>query len=116
MIRGIHHFSIIASSEESIDFYKQLGFVEEQRIKRSYDTVVLMDGYGIGLEVFLDPKHPKREKPEPLGVRRLAFRVDRIEEAAGELGLESVEIMTDWNGKRYVVVRDPDENSVQLCE
>ena len=116
MIKGIHHFSIIASSEECIDFYKKLGFIEERRIKRSYDTVVLMEGYGIGLEVFLDPNHPARENPEPLGLRRLALRVDRIEETAEELGLERVEIMTDWNGKRYVVVKDPDENSVQLCE
>lgn len=116
MITGIHHFSTIASSEESIDFYKKLGFTEERRIKRSYDTVVLLSGYGIGLDLFIDPKHPAREKPEPLGLRQLALRVDGIEETVGDFGLESMKIMTDWNGKRYVVVRDPDGNLVQLCE
>ena len=116
MITGIHHFSIIASSEESIDFYKKLGFAEERRIKRSYDTVVLMSGYGIGLEVFIDPKHPTRETPEPLGLRKLALRVDRIEEVTSEFGLETSEVQTDWNGKRYVVVIDPDGDAVQLCE
>ena len=40
---GIHHFSIIASSEASVEFYKQLGYQERNRIKRDYDTVVLMD-------------------------------------------------------------------------
>lgn len=116
MITGIHHFSIIASSEKSIDFYVSLGFKEERRITRSYDTVVLMSGFGFGLEIFIDPKHPGRETPEPLGLRSLSLRVDRIEETIRGLGLDSVEIMTDWNRKRYVIIKDPDGNAVQLCE
>ena len=60
MITGVHHFSIIASSEESVGFYEKLGFRENKRIERTYDTVVLMSGYGIGLEVFIDPSHPGR--------------------------------------------------------
>ena len=116
MITGIHHFSIIASSEKSIDFYVSLGFKEERRITRSYDIVVLLSGFGIGLEIFIDRKHPGRGNPEPLGLRSLSLRVDRLEETTRELGLESVEINTDWNGKRYVVVKDPDGNAVQLCE
>ena len=116
MITGIHHFSIIASSEKSIDFYVSLGFKEERRITRSYDIVVLLSGFGIGLEIFIDPKHPRRGNPEPLGLRSLSLRVDRFEETIRELGLDSVEINTDWNGKRYVVVKDPDGNAGQLCE
>ena len=116
MITGIHHFSIIASSEESIDFYVSLGFKEERRIARPYDTVVLMNGYGVGLEIFIDTKHPGRENPEPLGLRSLCLRVDRLENELERLNAESMEINTDWNGKRYVVVKDPDGNAVQLCE
>ena len=116
MITGIHHFSIIASSEASADFYKKLGFIEDRRIKRSYDTVVLMAGYGVGLEVFIDPRHPVRENREPLGLRNLSLRVDDVVKTAEDLGLERVEIMNDWNGRKYVVVRDPDGNAVQLCE
>lgn len=116
MILGIHHFSLIASSEEVVQFYKKLGFEEEQRIERDYDTVVLMRGYGLGLEIFIDPKHPKRKGMEPLGLRQLSFRVDRIEETMKSLGIETEEILTDWNGKRYVVLMDPDGNKVQLCE
>lgn len=116
MITGIHHFSIIVSSEKSIDFYISLGFREERRITRTYDTVVLLNGYGIGLEVFLDPKHPGKGNPEPLGLRSLSLQVDRLEETARELGLEIIEVHTDWNGKRYAVVKDPDGNAVQLCE
>ena len=116
MILRIHHFSIIASSEESVKFYEKLGFREERRIERSYDTVVLMEGYGIGLEIFIDPSHPVREKPEPLGLRNISLRVDNVEKTVRDLGLNSVEIMTDWNGKRYCVISDPNGSIVQLCE
>ena len=112
MITGIHHFSIIASSEKCIYFYKKIGFVEEKRINRSYDTVVMMSGYGVGLEIFVDPSHPARQNPEPLGLRYFALKVDDVE----DLGFEDDEIMADWNGKRYVIIRDPDGNTVQLCE
>ena len=116
MITGIHHFSIIASSEKSIDFYVSLGFKEERRIARPYDTVVLLNGFGIGLEIFIDPKHPGRGNPEPLGLRSLSLRVDRLENELERLKAENTEIMTDWNGKRYVIIKDPDGNAVQLCE
>ena len=61
MITGVHHFSLIASSEASIDFYSSLGFREYKRIERKYDTVVLMNGHGMGLEIYIDPSHPPRE-------------------------------------------------------
>ena len=114
MITGIHHFSIIASSEESITFYSTLGFREYRRIERGYDTVVLMEGYGVGLEVFVDASH-KRAEPAPLGLRYLSLKVDDIEKTMEELRM-SGEVKTDWNGKRYVMITDPDGNDVQLCE
>jgi glyoxylase I family protein len=116
MILGIHHFSIIVSSEESVKFYGKLGFREERRIERGYDTVVLMSGYGIGLEIFIDPSHPARSTPEPLGLRNISLRVDDVDKTAMELGLDDVEINTDWSGNRYCLITDPDGNSVQLCE
>ena len=108
MVTGIHHFSIIASSEASVEFYTKLGFKENKRIKRDYDTVVLMDGYGIGLEVFIDPRHC-RSVDEPLGLRTLSLKVDTLDGTD-----ESVKI--DWNGERYVIITDPDGNVIQLHE
>ena len=58
MIHGIHHFAIIASSENSINFYKRLGFREAYWRERKYDTVVLLEGYGMQIEMFIDPNHP----------------------------------------------------------
>ncbi len=108
MVTGIHHFSIIASSEASVEFYTKLGFQERKRIKRNYDTVVLMDGYGIGLEVFIDPRHCRRIE-EPLGLRMLSLKVNSLD------GIDGT-VMTDWNGERYVNIADPDGNTVQLHE
>ena len=105
MIIGIHHFFIIASTEASVEFYKKLDFHEIKRIKRNYDTVVLMDGYGIGLEIFIDPRH-KRSNVEPLGLRTLCLKVDSL----------NGDVLTDWNGERYVNILDPDGNVVQLHE
>ena len=108
MVTGIHHISIIASSEASVEFYTKLGFKENKRIKRNYDTVVLMAGYGIGLEIFIDPRH-KRFDGEPLGFRTLSLKNDSLDEIDGT-------VMTDWNGERYVNILDPDGNVVQLHE
>ena len=105
MVTGIHHISIIASSEASVDFYGELGFREHKRIERDHDTIVLMDGHGIGLEIFIDPRH-KRVKEEPLGFRTLSLKVDSL----------NGDVLTDWNGERYVNILDPDGNVVQLHE
>lgn len=108
MVSGIHHVSIIASSEASVEFYTSLGFHEKRRIKREYDTVVLMEGYGIGVELFIDPKHCL-PKEEPLGFRMLSFKVGSVDEVDGD-------VKTDWNGERYVNIADPDGNMIQLHE
>lgn len=108
MVTGIHHFSIIASSEASVEFYTKLGFQENKRIERDYDTVVLMAGFGIGLEVFVDPRH-SQVKEEPLGYRALSLKVGSLN------GIDGT-VMTDWNGERYVNIVDPDGNIVQLHE
>ena len=108
MVTGIHHISIIASSEASVEFYTKLGFQENKRIKRNYDTVVLMAGYGIGLEIFIDPRH-KRLDVEPLGLRALSLKVDSLDGIDGTVKI-------DWNRERYVNILDPDGNVVQLHE
>ena len=116
MIQGIHHIAMIVSSEETVGFYKQLRFKEAFRKTRTYDTIVLLNGYGFELEMFVDSNHPKKEKPEPLGLRHLALKVDNIETTAKELDVVAGEIMLDWVGKRFCFVSDPDGNSVELHE
>ena len=117
MIKGIHHFAIIAGSEESVRFYTKLGFRETYRKERKYDTVVLLNGYGMQIEMFIDPNHPKRAtNPENMGLRHLALKVEKIEETVEKLGLEIGPIMNDWNGVRFAFTADPDGEPIELHE
>ena len=111
----LRHISIIVSSEASVAFYSRLGFKEIKRIFRDRDFVVLMEGNGMMLELFVDPSHPNRaSKPENLGIRCFSLETDNLDSAIKEL--ECDPIKTDWFGKRYCFTYDPDGLPVQLHE
>ena len=108
---------MISSSEESVDFYKRLGFEEFFRKKRNFDTVVLLRGYGLQLEIFVDPSHPQRAtNPENIGLRNFALKIDDIENTVKELEVSPAKIETDWVGEKYCFITDPDGLQVQLHE
>ena len=115
MITGIHHFAIIASSGKSVEFYTQLGFKETFRKVRNYDTVVLLTGHGIELEIFIDPNHPARAvDPENIGLRHLAFKVDDVDEMGSQFACGKV--MSDWKGRKFCFTADPDGLPVEFHE
>ena len=118
MITGIHHVALLVSSEEALDFYKKLGFTEVFRKTRANDTVALLDGYEMQLEVFVDGKHPKRPlgSEEPLGTRHFALKVDNLRKCLMDLGFVQPDIGTDWQGIRYCFITDPDGGQVELHE
>ena len=60
MITGLHHIAIISSTEKNVEFYGSLGFNEMFRKSRVYDSIVFLEGYGMQLEMFIDPNHPER--------------------------------------------------------
>ena len=115
MINGIHHFSLIASSELSISFYEKLGFKVSFRKERVKDTVVVMNGHDTQIEIFIDPSHPKRAcNPENLGLRGLSFKVNDIEDVRTQF--ECGPVMNDWYGQKYCVTHDPDGLPIQFHE
>ena len=118
MIMGIHHVSILASSEKSIKFYEKLGFVVKFRKERANDIIVLMFGHGMQIEMFIDDRHPVSPMglEEPLGVRHFALVVDCLEKTMIELQLDHTDIGTDWQGIRYCYVVDPDGNQIEFHE
>lgn len=82
---------------------------------REYDKVVLLSGYGIQLEIFVDPNHPVHEtNPERIGIRHLAFKVDSGEEISKVF--ECTPIKQDWLGVNYCNTTDPDGTVVELHE
>ena len=122
MIAGLHHIAIIVSGERSLEFYRLLGFTESFCKKRKYDTAVLMDGYGMQLEIFIDPSHAPHPEQEPIGLRHFALKVDKIEDEIERLRNESAEvievgpIMEDWTGVRFCFIKDYDGLSIELHE
>lgn len=110
---GLDHIALIVSSEESLRFYEKFGFKETQRFEREYDTVVFMKCEDITLEIFVDSKHPERiSNPEAKGLRHIAFTVEKIE----DLDMETEEIRTDWFGRRFTFVKDPDGQPIEIKE
>ncbi len=117
MVTGIHHLAIISDSEKSVDFYLQLGFQEYKRVQREHDLVVLLRGYDVELEIFVDSSHPVRAtKPEQQGLRHMALHVDSIENTVKELGICIGPIGFDWNGVRFAFTSDPDGLPIELHE
>lgn len=122
MISAVHHIALIISKEKYLDFYRNLGFTEVFRKERSYDTVVLMDGYGMELEIFIDGSHERRDA-EPLGLRHFALKVDgsledeieRLRNASDEV-IDVGPIINDWRGERFVFMKDSDGTVIELHE
>lgn len=110
MIKRLHHVAIIVSSEAGVDFYKEIGFIEEKRIDRGHDQLIWLNGYGEKLELFLDDKHPTRlTEPEALGLRHLAFETDDVYAEWKRLKRFNPEpIKTKDDGKKVFFVKDPD--------
>jgi glyoxylase I family protein len=116
MIKRLHHTAIIVSSEAGVDFYKELGFEEENRVDRGYDQIVWMTGYGETIEIFIDPTHPERvTNPEAMGLRHLAFEVDDVAAEWERLKSFNPEpIRTKDDGKKVFFVKDPDGLPIEI--
>ena len=119
----MHHIAIIVSSEKSLMFYNLFGFKEIFRKVRKADTVVLMEGNGIQLEIFIDPIHPDHTEPEPYGLRHFSLQVkDTLDKEIEYIRSESTEslnvspIMEDWTGVRFCFISDPDGTKIELRE
>ena len=119
MIKAIHHIAIIVTSEHSLEFYRLLGFRETFRKAREYDTIVLMEGFGFQLEVFIDDRHDSRGEglKEPIGLRHFALKVECLEEEIERLKAKDIKvgpIMEDWRGERFCFIKDFDGLIVEL--
>lgn len=115
MITGLHHIAIISSFEKSVEFYTRLGFKEYFRKERENDTIVILEGHGYQIEMFIDARHPARATdPENLGLRHFALAVDDIDKIAN--GFECGPINKDWFGRRYCYLSDPDGLQIEFVE
>ena len=122
----LDHIAIIVSKLENLKFYEAIGFRETWRKERARDTVVMMesgeenDEDSVVLEIFVDPNHPERaSQPEQMGLRHVGFSVenlDRFLERLQKNGIPCEEVRTDWFGRRFTFVKDPDGQPVEIKE
>ncbi len=125
MIAGLHHIAILASDrEQTLRFYTEgLGFslrISHVRPERK-DVILMLDGYGITLEIFVSEGHPRRlTDPEALGLRHLALRVEALEKEhkhLSELGYIPEPIRVDsFTGEKMTFIKDPDGLPIELHE
>ena len=125
MIHGLHHIAILCSEKaRSLAFYADaLGFSVRETHKRPErgDEIVMLEGYGITLELFVSPHNPPRvTSPEAYGLRHLALRVTDPEALVSRLvslGYSPEPIRHDtFTGEAMTFVKDPDGLPVELHE
>lgn len=125
-IKAIHHIAILTDDyQRSKEFYTVvLGFeviAETYRAERqSYKLDLAINGQ-YQVELFSFPEYKERASfPEQKGLRHLAFSVDDIEQAVGELiekGVEVQEIRTDeLTNKKFCFFYDPNGQPLELYE
>jgi catechol 2,3-dioxygenase-like lactoylglutathione lyase family enzyme len=150
MLSSFDHVNlVVADLPRMLAFYRDtLGFTVTKHVTISGDWI----GKTVGLEnvsaevVYLDlPSGPRIEllryispdairapgvdRPNALGLRHMAFKVDDVDAAAARLRAASVEFFSDVQAvpdsqvtyaggvrKRLVYFRDPEGNILELCE
>ena len=124
MLNAIHHIAVISSDyERAVDFYvRRLGFEilrENARPERGDIKLDLRLGTDTEIELFIVPSAPARvTRPEALGLRHLAFRVEDLEGAVQwlkERGVECEPIRDDvYTHRRCTFFFDPDGLPLEL--
>lgn len=126
LLSGLHHIAIICSDYgRSKRFYTEvLGFRVQQEVYREERDswkldLSLNDVYLV--ELFSFPTPPARpSRPEAVGLRHIAFRVENIDEAIQALqqkGITTEPIRVDeYTGRRFTFFSDPDGLPIELYE
>lgn len=125
MIKELHHIAILCSDKDrALAFYVgALGFsVRETHVRPERgDEIVMLEGYGVVLELFVSRGNPYRvTDPEAYGLRHLALRVTELDGLVRTLrsrGYRSEPIRQDsFTGEAMTFVKDPDGLPIELHE
>jgi glyoxylase I family protein len=125
-LNKIHHIAIICSNyEKSKEFYTEiLGLTPKNEVYRkernSYKLDLEVNGQ-YQIELFSFPNPPDRPSlPEAVGLRHLAFEVDNMEDAVGELEGKGIVVepirVDEFTQKKYTFFADPDGLPIELYE
>lgn len=125
-LNKIHHIAIICSNyKKSKKFYTEiLGLTPKNEVYRkerdSYKLDLEVNGQ-YQIELFSFPNPPNRPSfPEAAGLRHLAFEVENIEEAVGELERKDIQVepirIDECTQKKFTFFPDPDGLPIELYE
>lgn len=125
-LNRIHHVAIIcAEYERSRHFYVEvLGLrviAENHQPHRGSIKLDLALPDGGQIELFHFPQAPQRpSRPEAQGLRHLAFAVDDVDAARGELQARGIAVeairVDPYTNRRFVFFADPDALPIELYE
>lgn len=142
MIKKIDHVNIVVSDlEKAKDFFCRLGFTVEHRgdlkgewiasivnlkeVRASYMQLSLQDsGVSIELIKYYTPASSKIQNtsiPNRIGIRHIAFEVERIETLVSALKDDGIKFLGDVQtypetGKKLVYFYGPDEIILEFAE
>lgn len=124
-MRAIHHIALICSDyDRSRTFYRDiLGLPVIREVWRAerQSWKCDLDAGNAQIELFSFPAPPPRpSRPEALGLRHLAFRVDDLDAevarlAAADVACEPIRI-DEYTGQRFTFFADPDGLPLELYE
>ncbi|MEM7565631.1 MAG: VOC family protein [Pseudomonadota bacterium] len=130
--RGLHHYGVtVRNAARAAEWYaRAFGFSEETRwsIPGADITIVLLQADDVRIELF-EAARP-RENPTleesvgaslaTLGLRHVAFLVDDMDAARAHAAGLGLDILSEpahaEGGFRYMFLRDPDGNHVELVQ
>lgn len=116
-----HILIVVQDLEETISFYRHLGFVHVETIDRPNDTLGLMEKDGLKLELMKLPDgeetHRRPRKDSDIGFRHIGFRVEDVQEAyealRGSIRFDGPPVSSAGRGDRKILFfKDP--NGVEL--
>ena len=116
-----HILIVVQDLEETISFYRHLGFVHVETIDRPNDTLGLMEKDGLKLELMKLPDgeetHRRPRKDSDIGFRHIGFRVEDVQEAyedlRGSIRFDGPPVRSAGRGDRKILFfKDP--NGVEL--
>ena len=116
-----HVLIVVKDLEDTIRFYRHLGFIHVETINRPHDTVGLMEKDGLNLELMKLPegdetiREPRRNSD--IGFRHIGFKVENINEVyeslRDKIQFDAPPVNSAGRGDRKILFfKDP--NGVEL--
>ena len=116
-----HILIVVKDLEETIRFYRHLGFNHVETINRPNDTLGLMEKDGLKLELMKLPEgeetYRQPRKDSDIGFRHIGFRVEDVQEVyealRDEIRFDGPPVSSAGRGDRKILFfKDP--NGVEL--